>query len=193
MDKKIRKIDLKGKKIALEIVTDGRRKGYASVVKKNTRELTNQVPHVNLIVALERMAPHLLIACDFTDNTDDNGNFLQGSHFDEMWWTKDERYSGVNLTGVHVATKNDQTAIYLIGYRVTSRDGRVDLKTPIISFIKTETSADYPFIDIIKKQFETLWFEIEEFIKGKTGDEQIELELNNTPAKKITETEPVLS
>lgn len=195
MSQVIRKIDVKGKKISLEIQRQEQPQGFQSVVKKIRRETTNQIPHSHLLNALEKMAPHLLISCEFTDKYEDQGSFLQASHFDDKWWQDDERYNGLELTGVHIATKNEETAIYLVGKRVTSRNGIVAIKTPIISFIKLESNLDYPFIDIIKKQFETLWFEIGEFIKGKTGDEQLQMSLQagaHDKSNKSKEPEPVL-
>lgn len=77
MTQKIRKVDLKGKKISLEVNRSGQPTGYQSVVKKNRKETTDQIPHGDLLRALEKMTPHLLLACEFADNKDENGNFLQ--------------------------------------------------------------------------------------------------------------------
>lgn len=181
----------KGAKVFINADSSGQPKGYQSVVSKSTKETSDQIPHADLLRALERMTPHLLLACELLDNTDENGNFLQKSHFDGYWWRDDERYDGLTLTGIKIFGKKQTTGIYLIGEKVTSLKGIVHLETPLISLERLEEGKNYANLPVIDAQFETFMTEVEEFRKGKTGDQQLSASFpeNNNDSKKVVKSE----
>jgi hypothetical protein len=187
----------KGTKIFINAESSNQPKGYQSIVNKTAKETSDQIPHADLLRALERMTPHLLLACELADNTDENGNFLQKVNFDSYWWRDDERYQDLTLTGIKMFGKKTITGIYLIGEKVTSLKGVVHLQTPLISLERMEEGKNYAQLPVLDAQFETFMFEIEEFRKGKTGDQQLSASFpeNNNESKKAvksnTEAVPV--
>lgn len=181
MAQKLKRIEVKPSgKIFIELNKSTASRNEAGVVNKNEKSTSDLQPHGDLVRALEKLTPHLLIAMELADpeyTLIDKTFPLDKKWFDEFHWHEDPRFDGLTLTGVLVVGKEAADGIYLLGTKETSFGGLCKLKTPLISLLKEADGLNYRLQDIIDAQFETLVTEAIEYYNDLkfAPDPQMEL------------------
>jgi len=153
-------------KIFLEINRAEASRAANGIVAKNIRVTSDLQPHKDFRNALERMTPHLLIACGLAEpeyGLIDKKFPIDQEWFDKWEWKDDPRFQGVTVTGVHVIGKDSPDGIKLLGTKETPQGGVTALKTPLISLLKNADGWNYPLLDLIDVQFDTLLTEAQEY------------------------------
>jgi len=167
MAQKIKRLELKPSgKVFIELNKSNSSKNATGVVNKNSKETSDLMPHGDLLRALEKLTPHLLIAMELADPTYtliDKDYPMDKKYFDSWEWKEDPRFEGLTVTGILVVGKEAVDGIYLLGTKETSLGGISKLKTPLISLVKEVESENYPLQLIIDAQIETLISEALEY------------------------------
>jgi len=129
--------------------------------------------HADFELAMDKMKPHLLIACELQKPCDYNGNFLQTLHFNDYFSDMDEeqdRFGGLELTGIIIQGKNTNDGVQLVGTKTTTFGEVIKLKTPSIALVKSIEGYNYPLLSILDVQVDTLLHEAEQYhLRKKHG------------------------
>jgi hypothetical protein len=177
----ISSIKFKKDRTEIKFKTADQPRGYNEIVEEKNVKVSDLIRHADFVRALERFAPHLLIAGEFTDTFDRIKMPIDKLWFDEFRWKEDGRYEGVEVTGIIINGRDNIDGIQIIGYRLLSNGEQYPLKTPSISLLQESEGTDYPLRDILSSQIETLLTEAEEWLKGvKTGaTKQMEMQFDS--------------
>lgn len=126
--------------------------------------------HADFERAMDKLKPHLLIACEYQKPQDYNGNYLQKNHFDDFFADsedEEDRFGGLDMTGVIILGKNASDGVILVGTKTTSYGEVIKIKTPSIALVKDPSGHNYPLLDILDTQIDTLLHEAEEYRSRK--------------------------
>lgn len=142
--------------------------------------------HADFERAMDKLKPHLLIACELQKPEDCNGNYLQPSHFDSFIADEDEEkdgFGGLDITGILIQGKHAADGVQIFGTKTTSAGEVIKIKTPSIPLKRVPEGYNYPLIDILDNQIDVL---LEEAIlynqrKKHGAGVQRELPLPNVP------------
>ncbi|HEY4323608.1 MAG TPA: hypothetical protein VGN20_06470 [Mucilaginibacter sp.] len=137
-----------------------------SIVNEKNLKRSDLPRHADFERAMDKMKPHLLIACGFQLPKDYNGNFLQQLHFDDFFSDTEEeaeRFGGLELTSVIVHGKHAADGIQLFGTKIAPNGDSVPVKTPVIALKRVTDGYNYALIEIIDSQFDKLMGEAQLF------------------------------
>lgn len=149
--------------------------------------------HADFERAMDKMKPHLLIACEYQKPQDYNGNFLQKSHFDDYFADTDDeedRFGGLDMTAVIILGKNASDGVILCGTKTTSYGEVVKIKTPSISLVKSPDGYNYPLLAILDAQLDTLLHEAEEYRSRKKHGAGVQTAMSLQAAEKLAQPPP---
>lgn len=147
--------------------------------------------HADFVRALDKMKPHLLIACEYQKPQDYNGNYFQKSHFDDFFADSDDeedRFGGLDMTGIIILDKNASDGVILCGTKTTSYGEVVKIKTPSISLVKSPEGYNYPLLEILDTQVDTLLHEAEEYRARKKHGAGVQTAMSLNAAEKLEQT-----
>lgn len=174
---KIKSIKFKGDKTVIKFATAEQPRGYNEVVNETDDKNSDRIRHKDFQVALEKLAPHMLIRYGFSNLMDRLDRPIDKKWFDDFASEDDPRFDGIEMLGIIIQGKDAVDGVQLLGQKV-SDDGEVlPLKTCSIGLFNDGSDYYYPLADILSSQIETLLTEAESFVNGKTGaTKQMEIE-----------------
>lgn len=183
--KNIKSIIFSGKKTKWTTIKFGQSfqpKGQNDVIDEEPTFKSNMSRHPDFNRAMEIFKPHLLIRCGFAEPVDRLGEPITMEYFTEHIYEDDPRFEGIEITGVIITTKKDQTGFQILGTHTTVDGQVVKLKSPSISTLsKAEGEGyNYPLISYIDEQLDTLLIECQEYMKYKSNSTQMKISYPET-------------
>lgn len=115
--------------------------------------------HADFERAMDKLKPHLLIACELQKPVDHNGNYLQPSHFNDYLADDDnekDRFGGLTVTAILIQGKHAVDGVQIFGTKTTSWGAVINLKTPSIPLKRQPDGWNYELVDILDDQIDTL-------------------------------------
>jgi hypothetical protein len=142
--------------------------------------------HSDFERAMDKLKPHLLIACELQTPTDCNGNFLQSVHFNDFIADSDEekeRFGGLDVTAILIQGKHASDGVQIFGTKTTSWGEVVKIKTPSIPLKREPEGYNYPLVDILDAQIDKLLSEADLYNQRKKHGAGIQqqIDLPNQP------------
>lgn len=143
--------------------------------------------HADFERAMDKLKPHLLIACELQEPMDYNGNMLKASHFNDYFADSDEekkRFGGLEITGVLIQGKHAEDGVQIFGTKTTSWGAVINLKTPSIALKPQAESFNYPLVKILDDQIDKLLTEADLYNARKKHGAGMQQQINlpNVPA-----------
>lgn len=140
---------------------------------------SNMSRHADFNRALEVFKAHLLIRCGFAEPVDRLGIALTPDtlYFKDRIYEVDPRFEGVEITGIIVTTKKDNTGFQIIGTHTTIDGQVVKLKSPAISTLKKSEGEgyNYPLLWHVDEALDTLILECNEYLRYKSNSAQLKI------------------
>lgn len=179
--KNIKSIMFTGKKTKITAI-----QFLQSYQPKDQNEIVNDTPtfrsdmsrHPDFNRAMDRLKVHLMVRCGFAEPKDRLGkNLITKEYFDEHIFEDDARFSDVEITGIIVTTKKDQTGFQIIGSATTSDGQVVKLKSPVISTLKKADGEgyNYPLRELFDEHIDTIILEAKEYMNLKSSNTQLRM------------------
>lgn len=182
MSSKIKLIKFSGADTIIGFEESYQPKDSNKVANEQTPGRKYDIPrHADLERAMDKLNPHPGIIMEFLKPVDANGNFLQKSHFDSFLADEDEerdRFGKYQVTGVLLQGKNASDGVQLLYNYTTSYGDVVKLKTPSIALKRVPEGSgyNYPLLDILDTQIDTLIHEAEQLVARKKHGAGIQTE-----------------
>ncbi len=178
--KSIKSIMFTGKKVKWTSIKFGQTfqpRDQNEVVEEQPTFKSNMSRHPDFNRALEVFKPHLLIRCGFADPVDRLEQPITAEWFLEHLYEDDNRFEGVEITGIIFTTKKDQTGFQIVGTHTTVDGQIVKLKSPAISTLKKADGEgyNYPLIAYVDEQIDNLTLEANEYMKYKSNSSQLRI------------------
>lgn len=175
MGLKIQRVDLKkdGKGVTLKFEQSAVGRDGGGIVDSDNNITIHKKPHDDLANCFIKMVPHLMFLSELA-----KPEVLRPEWFDDFKFLDDERFVGVNVTGIIVSGK-DRDILRIIGTKTTSKKEAVSIIAPQV-WMEEEGEAKYVLADVLRTTFSKLMDEVDKFyVKGKYAPEdQLELEMS---------------
>lgn len=132
---------------------------------------TNQYMSKALDEAVKVFKPHLLFGSELAGTyikLDENLDYQKW--FKTGKWEDDERFDGVQVTEIIFIGNDVLDAVHIKGYRTKQRSAKpfnVKIETGVLNLDRV-AEQHYPLVVLLDEHCNTLLFEIEEYLKGKT-------------------------
>lgn len=186
MATKIKLIKFTKKETFIGFETSEQARDVNAITNEKNSKRSDLPRHADFERAMEKLKPHLLIANEFQQGVDHNGNMLQSSHFNDFFADDDEeaeRFGGLEMVAMVIHGKHAADGVQLFGTK-TSKLGTVPVQTPVIALKRQQGGYDYPFIEVLDTQIDRLLLEASLFNdKKKHGaGVQTEAKLPTKPA-----------
>ena len=160
--------------------------GIEKILAEKTPGVSMDLPrHADFQYAMDRLAPHLLIANGYRKPQDDNGNFLQASHFNNMFFNEDEErenFGGLQVSGIVIKGNDFHDGVIITGLHEAPSGDMVAIKTPSISLLEDPAGYNYPLREILLSQIETLLHEAAEYHGRRKHGAGVQAEIKFTQA-----------
>lgn len=190
MSTKIKQINFKGEETYIGFVTSDQPRDCNVVINDKDLKRSDLPRHADFVRAMDRLKPHLLIACGFQEPQDCNGNFLTSTHFNDFFSDSDEekdRFGGLTITGILIQGKHAVDGVQLFGTKESPFGIPVPIKTPPIPLTRQPEGYNYPLTEIFSVQVEKVLFEAEQYQLRKKHGAGVQLTANlPTPPKEAT-------
>jgi hypothetical protein len=178
--KQIKSVTFSGKKVKWTTIKFGQTftpVGQNDSIEEQPTFKSNMSRHPDFNRAMEIFKAHLLIRCGFAEPLDRIGQPITADYFLDHIYEDDHRFEGVEITGVIITTKKDNTGFQIIGTHTTQDGQVVKLKSPAISTLKKAEGEgyNYPLIAFVDEQLDTLIIEAENYLKYKSDNPQLKL------------------
>lgn len=166
MATKIKQITFKGEETLIGYVTSEQPRELNTVINDKQVKRSDLPRHADFVRAMDVLKPHLLIACQFQNPFDCNGNYLQGIHFKDFFADSDDekdRFGGLDMVGILIQGKHAADGVQLFGTKTTDNGDVVNIKTPSIPLVRVPEGYNYSLVDILAPQIANLLNEAELF------------------------------
>lgn len=178
--KNIKSITFSGKKVkwtTIKFEQNFQPQGQNDTIDEAPTFKSNMARHPDFDRAMEKFKAHLLIRCGFAEPVDRLGKPIEASYFTNHIYEDDQRFEGVEITGIIFTTKKDQTGFQIIGTHTTEDGQIVKLKSPVISTLKKQDGEgyNYPLLAFADEHKDTLELEALEFLRYKSSNNQLKL------------------
>lgn len=180
ISKNIKSIMFSGKKTkwtSIQFSSSFQPKDQNEVVDETPTFKSNMSRHPDFCRAMDRMKVHLILRYGFAEPVDRLGKPITKEYFDEHLFEDDPRFSDVEVTGLIVTTKKDQTGFQIIGKQLTVDGFLAPLKCSPISTLKKQQGEgyNYPLIELFDEHIDTLILEAKEYMKYKSSNQQLRM------------------
>lgn len=155
MSSKINQISFKEKETFIGIVSSEQPRDSNEIVNDKMLKRSDLPRHADFIRAMDKLKPHLLIACGYQTAYDCNGSALMPAHFDAYFADSEEEklsFGELEMTGILIQGKHAEDGVQLFGTKMSPLGILVTIKTPSIPLVKTEGEFNYVLSDILGPQ-----------------------------------------
>lgn len=170
MSTKIKQLIFKATETYVGFVTSEQPRDVNQVINDKDGKHSDLPRHADFVRAMDKLKPHLLIACGFQEAKDVNGNFLQTLHFNDFFADTDEekhRFGGLSMTGILIQGKHAADGVQLFGTKIAPSGDVVKIKTPSIPLKRVADGWNYELVEILDTQIDKLLFEADLFLQRK--------------------------
>lgn len=186
MSTKIKQLNFTATETYIGFVTSDQPRDVNEIINDKNSKRSDLPRHADFIRAMDKLKPHLLIACGFQQPKDCNGNFLQSTHFNDFFADTDEeseRFGGLTMTGILIQGKHAADGVQLFGTKIAPSGDIVKIKTPSIPLKRVNEGWNYELVEILDTQIDKLLFEAEQFNDRKKHGAGMQTTADLPPAK----------
>ncbi len=190
MSIKIKSISFKKEETYIGFVESTAPRDSNEIVNDKNMKRSDLPRHADFERAMDKLKPHLLIACELAKAVDYQGNLLNAGHFSNFLADEDEeqdRFGGLDVTGILIQGKHAADGVQLFGTKTTSWGEVIKLKTPSIPLKRVPDGWNYDLVDILDTQIDKLLLEAELYKDRKKHGAGVQKEME-LPAPKETAT-----
>lgn len=178
---KIKSISFKEKETFIGFVESMQPRDSNDPINDKNKKRSDLPRHADFERAMDKLKPHLLIACEFQQPKDYNGNYLQAVHFNDYFADSDEekeRFAGLTVTGILIQGKHACDGVKIFGTKTTSWGAVVAIKTPSIPLKRDPDGWNYSMLDILDAQIDKLLSEGDLYNARKKHGAGMQQEIN---------------
>lgn len=186
MSTKIKSIKVTKTETFIGFVTSEQPRDVNKIVNDKSMKRSDLPRHADFEFAMDKLKPHLLIACGFMPPKDFNGNYLQSVHFNDFFADTDEekeRFGWLEMTGILIQGKHAVDGVQLFGTKVAPNGDLVKIKTPPIPLKRVSDGWNYDLVEILDTQIDKLLFEADLFNQRKKHGAGMQTQAELPPAK----------
>lgn len=174
--RKISAIYFKGESTIIHFSQTFQPQGQNDVIKEQPIFKSDLGRHADFERARDKFKTHFILnSFPFVKPDDIAGKLIDKEWFDEHLYETHPAFMDVNVLGVIVTTKTDQTGFQIIG-EVTNADDKVSRwKCPVINLLNIEGGFNYPLLLLADSHLDDLLLEADEWLKYKSSNSQLRL------------------
>lgn len=186
MSTKIKQITFTKTETFIGFVSSDQPRDVNTIVNEKDMKRSDLPRHADFQRAMDKLKPHLLIACGFQTAKDCNGNYLQSIHFNDFFSDTDEeaeRFGGLEMTAILIQGKHAADGVQLFGTKLAPSGDVIKFKTPSIPLKRVQEGWNYELVEILDTQIDKLLFEAEQFRLRKKHGAGMQTTADLPPAK----------
>lgn len=174
--KTISAIYFKGERTIIHFSQTFQPAGQNEVVKEQPIFKSDLGRHADFERARDKFKTHFILnSFPFVKPDDITGKLINKEWFDAHLYETHPAFMDVNVIGVIITTKDDQTGFQIIG-ELTNADDKISRwKCPVINLLELNEGFNYPLITLADEHLDTILLEAEEWLKYKSSNPQLRL------------------
>lgn len=174
--KTISAIYFKGERTVIHFSQTFQPNGQNDVVKEQPIFKSDLGRHADFERAMDKFKAHFIISSlPFVKPDDIAGKLIDKDWFDNHLYETHPAFMDVNVLGIVITTKKDQSGFYIIGEVTNADDKPSRWKSPVINLLAVDGGYNYPLRMLCDEQLDTLLLEADEWMKYKSNNPQLKI------------------
>lgn len=174
--KTISAIYFKGESTIIHFSQSFQPQGQNDVIKEQPIFKSDLGRHADFERARDKFKTHFILSSlPFIKPDDITGKLIDKEWFDEHLYETHPNFMDVNVLGIIITTKNDQSGFQIIGEVINGDNNPSRWKCPVINLLEIDGGFNYPLITLADEHLDTILLEADEWLKYKSDNPQLKL------------------
>jgi hypothetical protein len=174
--KSISAIYFKGDRTIVHFTQTFQPQGQNDVVKEQPIFKSDLGRHADFERARDKFKTHFILsALPFVKPDDITGKLIDKEWFDQHLYETHPSFMDVEVLGIVVTTKTDQTSFYVIGEITNQFDQKTKFKGNVINLVHQEGGENYALRTLADEHLDTILLEAAEWLNYKSNNPQLRI------------------